>query len=136
MTKPNSQRKTRSDKFPLTLHKTGQYCKKIKGKFYYLGSDREQAMRRYLEQATYLHTAKGERLKLTQNSILLKTLCNLYLDHQETRSAIGEALCVTVATGPRHCHYGPYCTSHVNAPVQPNLWDAPILYLASAGGWG
>ena len=28
-------RKTRSDKFPLTLHKTGQYCKKIKGKIYY-----------------------------------------------------------------------------------------------------
>ena len=27
-----SKRKTRSDKFPLTLHPTGQYCKKIKGK--------------------------------------------------------------------------------------------------------
>lgn len=26
------KRKTRSDKFPLTLHTTGQYCKKIKGK--------------------------------------------------------------------------------------------------------
>ena len=31
-TKSNSKRKTRSDKFPLTLHPTGQYCKKIKGK--------------------------------------------------------------------------------------------------------
>jgi len=30
MVKSNSKRKTRSDKFPLTLHKTGQYCKKIK----------------------------------------------------------------------------------------------------------
>ena len=35
MTKPNNRRKTRSDKFPLTLHKTGQYCKKIKGRLYY-----------------------------------------------------------------------------------------------------
>ena len=26
------RRKTRSDKFPLILHPTGQYCKKIKGK--------------------------------------------------------------------------------------------------------
>ncbi len=26
------KRKTRSDKFPLTLHTTEQYCKKIKGK--------------------------------------------------------------------------------------------------------
>ena len=27
-----SKRKTRSDKFPLTLYPTGQYCKKIIGK--------------------------------------------------------------------------------------------------------
>jgi hypothetical protein len=32
MAKSNSKRKARSDKFPLTLHKTGQFCKKIKGK--------------------------------------------------------------------------------------------------------
>jgi len=35
MAKP--KRKTRSNKFPLTLHKTGQFCKKIKGKIYYFG---------------------------------------------------------------------------------------------------
>ena len=28
----SSKRKTRSDKFPLTLNSTGQYCKKIKGR--------------------------------------------------------------------------------------------------------
>lgn len=32
-------KKKRSDKFPLTLHPTGQYCKKIKGKLYYFGND-------------------------------------------------------------------------------------------------
>jgi len=47
MTTSNSKRKIRSDKFPLTLHKTGQYCKKIKGKFYYFGSDKQQALERY-----------------------------------------------------------------------------------------
>jgi len=52
MPQAKSKRKTRSDKFPLTLHKTGQFCKKIKG------------------------------------SISIKTLCNLYLDHQGTRAEI------------------------------------------------
>ena len=49
MAKPNSKRKTRSDKFPLTLHKTGQYCKKIKGKLHYFGTDKKTALNRYLE---------------------------------------------------------------------------------------
>ena len=41
MTKPTSERRTRSDKFPLTLHQTGQFCKKIKGKMYYFGTERQ-----------------------------------------------------------------------------------------------
>jgi integrase len=49
-----SKRKTRSDKFPLTLHETGQFCKKIKGKIYYFGADRQEALRRS-EQASDLH---------------------------------------------------------------------------------
>ena len=36
MAKSKSKRKTHSDKFPLTLHMTGQFCKKINGKLYYL----------------------------------------------------------------------------------------------------
>ena len=48
-------RKRRSDKFPLTLHPTGQYCKKIKGKIRYFGTDKKKALERYLAQATYLH---------------------------------------------------------------------------------
>ena len=44
MTKPQSRRNTRSDKFALTLHPTGQHCKKIRGKLYYFGRDRAQAV--------------------------------------------------------------------------------------------
>ena len=51
----SSSRKTRSDKFPLTLHPTGQYCKKIRGHIYYFGSDRKQALENYLDQAIFLH---------------------------------------------------------------------------------
>ena len=62
MAKSNSKRKTRSDKFPLTLHPTGQYCKKIKGKLYYFGSAKKKALENYLEQAI-LHIGKGSKLK-------------------------------------------------------------------------
>ena len=41
MAKSESERKTRSDKFPLTLHQTGQFCKKIKGTLYYFGADKQ-----------------------------------------------------------------------------------------------
>lgn len=63
MAKPNSKRKTHSDKFLLTLHKTGQYCKKIKGKIYYFGTNKKEALKRYLEQAAYLHVGKIPRQK-------------------------------------------------------------------------
>jgi len=90
MAKSNSKRKTRSDKFPLTLHKTGQYCKKIKGKIYYFGTDKKEALSRYMEQAAYLHVGKMPKPKSSGQTLSIKTLCNLYLDHQESRSIIGE----------------------------------------------
>jgi integrase len=90
MAKSNSKRKTRSDKFPLTLHKTGQYCKKIKGKLYYFGSERTVALERYLKQATYLHSGKLPRSKCTDADMSIKALCNYYLDHQESRAEVGE----------------------------------------------
>ena len=55
MANKTSKRKTRSDKFPLTLHKTGQFCKKIRGKLYYFGTDKQKAVQRYLEQAGSIH---------------------------------------------------------------------------------
>jgi len=90
MVKLKSKRKTRSDKFPLTLHQTGQFCKKIKGKIYYFGTDKKLALDRYLEQATCLHAGKPPEPRQAASQTSIKTLCNLYLDHQETRATIGE----------------------------------------------
>ena len=74
--KPNSKkRKTRSDKFPLTLHPTGQYCKKIKGELYYFGADKQQALQRYLEQASYLHSGKMTK-PISINNMSLSLLQN------------------------------------------------------------
>lgn len=90
MAKPTPKRQTRSDKFPLTLHPTGQYCKKIKGKIYYFGADKQKALERYLEQAACLHAGRPASRGSSGDSVSIKTMCNLYLDHQESRVAIGE----------------------------------------------
>jgi len=90
MAKPDPKRKTRSDKFPLTLHPTGQYCKKIRGKLYYFGTSKKAALERYLEQAAYLHRGEAPPAQSNGSLITLKALCNMYLDHQDGRVAAGE----------------------------------------------
>ena len=77
-----SKRKTSSDKFPLTLHPTGQYCKKINGKLYYFGSDKNHALEKYLSQASYLHGNKEQPRKKSGDEMILKELCDLYLKYQ------------------------------------------------------
>ena len=46
----STTRKTRSDKFPVTLHPSGRYCDKIKGHIYYFGSERKQALEILIRQ--------------------------------------------------------------------------------------
>jgi len=84
-----SKRKRRSDKFPLTLHPTGQYCKKIKGKIRYFGTDKKKALERYLAQATYLHGAQSLIQKDSNGKMTLKQLCTLYLQYQHSRVLAG-----------------------------------------------
>jgi len=78
-----SNRKTRSDEFPLTLHPTGQYCKKIKGKIYYFGSNKKQALQNYLDQATFLHGYDSSLHKSADCNMTLKQLC----DYESQKSA-------------------------------------------------
>ena len=73
-----TKRKTRSDKFPLTRHPTGQYCKKIRGRMYYFGSDKKQALVRYLDQATYIH---GGRNLIRKTSIDSQSIGQPHLHH-------------------------------------------------------
>ena len=47
-------------------------------------------MERYLEQAAYLHTGKRTKPASASNNLSLKTVCNLYLDYQESRATIAE----------------------------------------------
>jgi len=80
-----SKRKTRSDKFPLTLHPTGQYCKKIKGKLRYFGTDKKRALESYLAQATFLHGTQSLIQKASNDKMTLRQLVDLYLQYQHAR---------------------------------------------------
>ncbi len=79
------KRKTRSDKSPLTLHPTGQYCKKIKGKIHYFGSNKQKALQKYLDQATWLHGTQGDVQKPKDENMTLKQLCDMYLKYQYSK---------------------------------------------------
>jgi integrase len=81
----NLTRKTRSDKFPLTLHPTGQYCKKISGHIYYFGSDKKQALESYLDQALFLHGYNSALKKLVNANMTLKEICEMYLKYEHTK---------------------------------------------------
>ena len=84
-----TKRKTCSDKFPLTLHPTGQYCKKIKGKIRHFGTDKKKALEKYLAQATYLHGAQSLVQKTSNDKMTLKQLYDLYLHYQNSRVLVG-----------------------------------------------
>ena len=71
------------------LHPKGQYCKKIRGKLYYFGAHKQQALQRYLEQAAELHTGRRPKSR-SSDGLSLKALCNFYLEHQEARILAGE----------------------------------------------
>lgn len=84
------QKKKRSDKFPLTLHPTGQYCKKIRGKLYYFGCDKQQAFQRYIEHAANLRAGTTLGSQESNGNTYLKDVCNLYLEHQHSGVQAGE----------------------------------------------
>lgn len=77
-------------KFPLTLHRTGQWCKKIRGKTYYFGKDKAEALKLYYKRASELHGGTVEGSAPSSGDRTLLDLCNLYLHHQSARVQTGE----------------------------------------------
>ncbi len=101
MTHHNSGRKTHPNRFPLTLHPTGQYCKKISGKPYYFGSDKRDALERYLEQTSFLYWGRDCGRAVHQDVMIVKTLCNLYLAHR-CKAVQGELMSASRCKDPVH----------------------------------
>ena len=69
----------------MTLHPTGQYCKKINGRIHYFGTNKKQALERYLEQATYLHGGQDLVQTASNGNMTLKQLWDFYLRYQHSK---------------------------------------------------
>ncbi len=70
----------RSARFPLWLHRSGNWCKKHRGKFYYFGHDRDAALRLYTAQwPAILAGADDQPVKSEADTLTLRMAVNEYL---------------------------------------------------------
>ncbi len=73
--------------FPLTPHRNGQWCKKIRGKLYYFGKDSEQALELYRLQCDDLHAGRTPRQ--SPDDLTVEDICNLFLEAKKQLVASG-----------------------------------------------
>jgi hypothetical protein len=60
----------------------------------------KKALERYLEQAAFLHNGKAKMYKTTNGNMTLKSLCNIYLQHQQAKATSAE---ITIRHHAAHC---------------------------------
>lgn len=73
--------------FPLTPHRNGQFCKKIRGKLYYFGTvaDPEQALANYHRHCEGLHAGHVNHVPKRAGAITLRELANAFLNAAAAR---------------------------------------------------
>jgi len=90
-TRQTSRRKSPRKKpvFPLWLHSTGQWCKKVKGRFYYFGTDRDVALAEYLRVKDDLAAGRTPK-PADADGLTLLTLCSRFLTDKKSARDAGE----------------------------------------------
>jgi hypothetical protein len=83
--KSDSKRKTHPYKSPVTLHRAGQFCKKIRGKLYYFGTGKKQGWQCYLDEAMY------KDVKITAERLIGAMWPDYQNLVQQVSSAVNEA---------------------------------------------
>ena len=76
------------DKFPLWLHQTGQWTKKVRGKMFYFGTDRDNALAEYVRVRDDLEAGRVPRPKT--DGVTVAALCNEFLTAKRERVESGE----------------------------------------------
>jgi integrase len=100
--RPKKQRKPYPS-FPLTLHATGQYCKKIRGKIHYFGKDPDAALKRYHQHCDSLHSGRIAEVPHERAVFTIRDLANRFLEAAEARRDSGELETRTFADYYRDC---------------------------------
>src|SRR5262245_60041446 len=79
----------RADKFSLWWHKGAKaWCKKIRGRFYYFGADRETALDQYVEVAKAIR--EGREPRPSTRALTVVELVNAFLSAKRERVNSGE----------------------------------------------
>lgn len=83
--------------FPLTPHKNGQFCKKIRGRFYYFGTvtDPDQALANYYKHCEGLHSGNVTHVAKKRGTITLRELANEFMNAATAKRDAGR---ITVRT--------------------------------------
>jgi integrase len=91
--------------FPLTPHRNGQFCKKIRGQIYYFGSvnDPDAALKRYHEHSAGLHSGQITEVKRGDDEFTIRDLANRFLEAADVRKGAGELTARTFADYFRDC---------------------------------
>lgn len=87
-TKPGRQTNDRD--FPLWQRKDGRWCRKIKGRFFYFGTDRQAALNEWLRVKDHLLAGRTPPPKENPDAITIAGLCNQYLTAVKENVAAGE----------------------------------------------
>lgn len=87
--------------FPLTLHATGQFCKKINGKIKYFGNDQEAALRMYQEQCGDLHSGKSTEVR-REGAVTVGAVVSHFLTAWKSKQESGEIAARTFMDYYRH----------------------------------
>lgn len=88
--RPKKLKKPRAD-FPLTPHRSRQWCKKVLGKIHYFGRDADEALNRWLDEKDDLLAGRLPRSRTADaGAARLRDVVNKFMDAKDAKLRSGE----------------------------------------------
>jgi integrase len=91
--------------FPLTPHRNGQFCKKIRGKIYYFGTvaDPDRALANYHKHCDGLHSGSVTHIAKKRGTVTLRELANEFMNAAADKRDAGRIVTRTFTDYHRVC---------------------------------